>query len=605
MSFTSASLSFSAEQLLGVLERRVVGEATPGGWLVAFVEQDRQLAEATAPSGDLDILLSVARRESEEEAVSLTRADVAQRATRRAAEAGREVAGTSDVAAVVLAAVALPWPRQEPDPGEAEGEPAGAAKEAEPPASPLSFAAERLLQSLVTGATGLHELLVALADHHADAIRAADIEVDATAVAAEARRRVEGGESGEQWDADRLLAEAAVRAGAAGREVTMPSDLVEVLLAAGAELAAVGLDAVELPAQIPVREALRAAVGANEATKPSERVVRVFVSSTFRDMAAERDELVKRVFPQLRKLCDERGVTWGEVDLRWGITDEQRAEGDVLPVCLAEIARCRPYFIGLLGERYGWVPDEIPPGLVEEEPWLEEHLGRSVTELEILHGVLRNPDMKEHAFFYLRDPAYVATLPEGQRDEYRDDSTEMAGKLEVLKERIRESGFPVRERYPDPQALGRLVLEDLTGVIDELFPPDSVPDPLDREAAEHEMFARSRAGVYVRRRGYLDRLNALAEGEGPPLVLVGESGSGKSALLANWAIVWRDSHPDDLVVMHFIGGTPHSGDWAAMLRRVMGELARRFEIDEEIPDQPDALRRVSRTSCTWRLPGVG
>ena len=74
-------------------------------------------------------------------------------------------------------------------------------------------------------------------------------------------------------------------------------------------------------------------------------------------MAAERDELVKRVFPQLRKLCDEQGVVWGEVDLRWGITDDQSAEGKVLPVRLAEIARCRPYFIGLLGERYGWVPD--------------------------------------------------------------------------------------------------------------------------------------------------------------------------------------------------------------------------------------------------------
>ena len=51
---------------------------------------------------------------------------------------------------------------------------------------------------------------------------------------------------------------------------------------------------------------------------PSPRLVRVFVSSTFRDIHAERDELVLRIFPQLRKLCEERGVTWGEVDLRWG-----------------------------------------------------------------------------------------------------------------------------------------------------------------------------------------------------------------------------------------------------------------------------------------------
>ena len=77
-------------------------------------------------------------------------------------------------------------------------------------------------------------------------------------------------------------------------------------------------------------------------------------------MHEEREELVKRVFPQLRKLCERRGVTWGEVDLRWGIPDEEKAEGKVLPICLAEIERCRPYFIGLLGERYGWLPEEIP-----------------------------------------------------------------------------------------------------------------------------------------------------------------------------------------------------------------------------------------------------
>jgi hypothetical protein len=39
------------------------------------------------------------------------------------------------------------------------------------------------------------------------------------------------------------------------------------------------------------------------------------------------------------------------VDLRWGITEEQAARGEVLPVCFAEIEKCRPYFVGLLGDR--------------------------------------------------------------------------------------------------------------------------------------------------------------------------------------------------------------------------------------------------------------
>ena len=192
----------------------------------------------------------------------------------------------------------------------------------------------------------------------------------------------------------------------------------------------------------------------------NQRVVHVFISSTFRDMHEERNYLVTHIFPHLRKLCEQRGVVWGEVDLRWGINDEQKAEGKVLPICLEEIKRCRPYFIGLLGERYGWVPDTIPQDLIDRESWLKDHLGKtgkSVTELEILHGVLNNPDMAKYAFFYFRDPAYIKTIPqEKQKDFTAEDAegAEKAEKLKGLKERIRKSGFPVYENYPNPKALG-------------------------------------------------------------------------------------------------------------------------------------------------------
>ena len=111
------------------------------------------------------------------------------------------------------------------------------------------------------------------------------------------------------------------------------------------------------------------------------REIRIFISSTFGDMNAEREELIKRVFPALRKRCEARNVTWGEVDLRWGVTDEQREEGQVLPICLDLIDRCRPYFIGILGERYGWVPTNLPPALIDKASWLTTLSERSVTEL--------------------------------------------------------------------------------------------------------------------------------------------------------------------------------------------------------------------------------
>ena len=80
------------------------------------------------------------------------------------------------------------------------------------------------------------------------------------------------------------------------------------------------------------------------ASQSRQREIRVFISSTFRDMQEEREELVKQIFPQLRRLCESRGVTWGEVDLRWGVSDEAKAEGKVLPLCLAEIEKLPALF---------------------------------------------------------------------------------------------------------------------------------------------------------------------------------------------------------------------------------------------------------------------
>ena len=329
-------------------------------------------------------------------------------------------------------------------------------------------------------------------------------------------------------------------------------------------------------------------------------------------MVEERDVLVRRVFPVLRELCESRGVAWGEVDLRWGITDEQVAEGRVLPVCLEEVRGCRPYFIGLLGERYGWVLDRVPEVVVEREPWLLGLTGRSVTELEILQGVLNDPAMADHAFFYFRDPTFVARAPGWREVPVREEverfgeaeaqsrARERAEKLTLLKERIRASGVPVREDYRDPEALGGLVLEDLRQVIDGLFPVGSEPSPLDREAGLHEGLARGRAEVYVGRGEYFERLDAHAVGDGPPLVVVGESGIGKSALLANWALDLRDRSGDaasggrgsgpTVVVMHFVGASPDSADVLRLMRRVIGELDRELGLGVEVPEGLDELR---------------
>ena len=97
------------------------------------------------------------------------------------------------------------------------------------------------------------------------------------------------------------------------------------------------------------------------------RTFRVFVSSTFKDLDAERNVLQEQVFPQLKEFCRSRGHRFQDIDLRWGVSEEASLDQQALNICLAEIERCReitprPNFIVLLGNRYGWLapPPQIP-----------------------------------------------------------------------------------------------------------------------------------------------------------------------------------------------------------------------------------------------------
>ncbi|MDA8083104.1 MAG: DUF4062 domain-containing protein, partial [Nitrospiraceae bacterium] len=105
----------------------------------------------------------------------------------------------------------------------------------------------------------------------------------------------------------------------------------------------------------------------------SSRTVRVFVSSTFSDLKAERNALQGEVFPKLRKLCEEYGCRFQAIDLRWGVSEEAALDQQAMRICLEEVERCqrlspRPNFIVLLGDRYGWqpLPYEIPADEFEE-----------------------------------------------------------------------------------------------------------------------------------------------------------------------------------------------------------------------------------------------
>lgn len=332
------------------------------------------------------------------------------------------------------------------------------------------------------------------------------------------------------------------------------------------------------------------------------QTVRIFISSTFRDMHAERDHLARVVFPELRERMAKRHLYLVDLDLRWGITEAEAEQGKVVEIVLDEIKDSRPFFIGILGERYGSVLDVVPDDVRYAHPWLEDYPGHSLTALEIVHGVLRNPELARRSFFYFRDPKFIPEIPNKRRSDYEAESSKAVTKVKALKKEIRASGRPVLEGYPAHwddgkesiahlDDFGQWVLEDLWAAICEEYPEEAPePDPLTVEHEMHEAFAEERSRLHVGREEQAMRLTGYVQGtDRRPAVITGESGCGKSAFLANWVRQYAADNPDDFVLSYFIGASPASTDHFRLLRNMCAEIKRRFDLPDQLPEEDKKL----------------
>ncbi len=183
-------------------------------------------------------------------------------------------------------------------------------------------------------------------------------------------------------------------------------------------------------------------------TPASWRRYNIFISSTFKDMDFERDIIRFRVIPALNRRFRDRRVELQAIDLRLGVNtsnmSEEESERKVLSVCTSCIDSARPFFIGLIGKRYGWIPPlerwkEFLGGLSDEEKSiLRDTAGCSVTEMEIVYGALSQQSFDtSHILFYLRDDESYDGMPEELKSAFCDTDPENLRRLERLKEKVR------------------------------------------------------------------------------------------------------------------------------------------------------------------------
>lgn len=262
-------------------------------------------------------------------------------------------------------------------------------------------------------------------------------------------------------------------------------------------------------------------------------------------MQAERDLLHQSVFPELRRKLKKYNEDIQELDLRWGVDTslmtEEESGKHVIESCIDSIDRCRPYMIVLIGERYGWIPDEALIANTHDDrikACYDEPI--SITQMEILYGALEQKNL-ERCIFCFRDEYFSKQLPENIRRIYEAESNLHSQKLTALKTKIRNTeGAKIIEYQPVWDEARQCItgLEDfekqvLDGLWNILEPEVNTNTSLVTEEyilKQAHMTAKHYVSTYVPREK-LDGASIL-NGRGA-VWYYGAGGSGKSAFLSS------------------------------------------------------------------------
>jgi tetratricopeptide (TPR) repeat protein len=308
------------------------------------------------------------------------------------------------------------------------------------------------------------------------------------------------------------------------------------------------------------------------------------------------------------------------------MTLEESKKGMVIKNCLQAVDEAQPWFICILGDRYGWSLDTDPDSVLlkqtfqiaeKDYPWLKNYRDRSVTEIEILHGFLnKTPKERKEINFLL----YIRQAKEeGEVKAVECDSART--KLEDLTKRCTAMAPFGAHYYTTAEQLGELVLKDIQELIERDFPLVKEKDksPEDREEEAHLSYSRVASTAHApvmandtmldkyltadneANRAGSGAIRSDEDTSGKSLVLFGKPGCGKSALVSHYFLrrvvtqalqtenrrqsgsqARRESiknprsqtsrylESTDVLVLHHVGSSPTSCKLENIILRFMG-----------------------------------
>lgn len=366
------------------------------------------------------------------------------------------------------------------------------------------------------------------------------------------------------------------------------------------------------------------------------RDIMFFLSSTFEDMEEER-QAVKSAITSLQDLAYKKGVTLRLVDLRLGVevdVDNDGKEiynGKTVKACLESIDRCKPYFIGLLGNRYGWQPSLDELGGTVPEHFKDKHRdivdnaikeSKSITEMEIILGVFENRDA--YASFYIADEYEYSLMSEvdyilmhleknkkrekplseseiRKKYTYYRENKILKAKQDKLKKQVIIRGLVRNSSFKNKEELFRSVYEDIEEYLYREY-PDNIRDK-ERRIIQEEAFLKHKTLSYIDRGNYIDRIEdyvGKVKGDSPhygpldynkALIVRGKSGIGKSTLIAQWQKEYQKDNDID-IFSYYIGSNGTGNKETDIISQILNDLKKReVEIyDKDIPSEVEELR---------------
>ena len=310
----------------------------------------------------------------------------------------------------------------------------------------------------------------------------------------------------------------------------------------------------------------------------------VFVSSTFRDMQFERDAIHNKITPILNEKAQRYGENISFCDLRWGVNTENLSEEDssrkVLSVCLNEIERCRPYFVVILGDRYGFIPNaELVEDAVKKKNFKIDDGNCSITALEIEFGALNNSDQMKRTFFYFRE-----IIGDDVPEIYKTEDLHHAEKLKKLKQKIEDSGGKIKnytliwnnsqKSFTGLENFENMLVEDISELISSEFEEYVKLSEYEKDQHIQWEFAKQKSAQFAGRqhliKNYVEILNSGVNF----LAIKGESGSGKSTLMSQLAFNLREEGYEVLPL--FSSLTPKTNDVTNIVQYITEEIKNRI-----------------------------